>query len=402
MKKRIMMIICALALVLAAFIPAAEVMADPEFVYAMAIQVAHAPDKTVYSVGESLDIKGLVVKGHYKYSDGSDKWVEIGNHECYFLDNDDQNVDKLQKAGDIKIRVIVDLPDDDGGIESFEDYFWVQVKEKSSSSSGSEPKFKTSSKLPDGTVGKEYSCTIEASGGANMAIGEYYNPGKENNVPNGLKITEGSKAKLSGTPTKAGTYKFYMCASNDYGEDYREFTITIKPAEDESKYPAKFVTDSKLPDAKVGEEYSVTIEAEGYGEIEITWDNEAPISHFVPDGLEFTDGRTATLSGVPTTPGSGAFTLKASNMYGQESRVFTITVLPADSDPDPDPDPIPQKKDNTMLFLLIFGIIIAVLVAVITVLAIKLSEKNRKPAKKKTEKKPEKEDSSISDENGQE
>ena len=78
MKKRIMMIICALALVLAAFIPAAEVMADPEFAYAMAIQVAHAPNKTVYTVGETLDLTGLVVKGHYKYSDGSDKWVEIG------------------------------------------------------------------------------------------------------------------------------------------------------------------------------------------------------------------------------------------------------------------------------------------------------------------------------------
>ncbi|MBR6487391.1 MAG: hypothetical protein IKT20_00625, partial [Clostridiales bacterium] len=125
-----------------------------------------------------------------------------------------------------------------------------------------------------------------------------------------------------------------------------------------------------------------------------------PISHFVPDGLELTDGRTATLSGVPTTPGSGAFTLKASNMYGQESRVFTITVLPADSDPDPDPDPIPQKKDNTMLFLLIFGVIIALLVAVITVLALKLNEKNKKHTKKKTESKPGNEDTGMTDDSG--
>ena len=43
-----------------------------------------------------------------------------------------------------------------------------------------------------------------------------------------------------GTPAKAGTFKFSVCAYGDYGEEYWEYTLTVKePAATEPTQPSE-------------------------------------------------------------------------------------------------------------------------------------------------------------------
>ncbi len=89
----------------------------------------------------------------------------------------------------------------------------------------------TTGSLPDATAGEYYSVTLKATGD-NVEFFEYYNPGKANDLSKtGLTLSTGGK--LSGTPTKAGSYTFTVCAANDGGEDYASFTLTVAEAPQE-------------------------------------------------------------------------------------------------------------------------------------------------------------------------
>ena len=82
-------------------------------------------------------------------------------------------------------------------------------------------------KLPDATVGEAYQCKLECNDPSGSFV-EYYNPGKDNDFSKtGLKITDNV---LSGTPQKAGSFTFTLCAAGDYGEDYATYTLTVKEA----------------------------------------------------------------------------------------------------------------------------------------------------------------------------
>lgn len=82
--------------------------------------------------------------------------------------------------------------------------------------------------LPDATAGQPYEVKLQCNDPSGTFSG-YYNPGGANDLEaSGLKL---SGSTLSGTPAKAGTYTFSVCASGDYGEDYCEYTLTVKEAE---------------------------------------------------------------------------------------------------------------------------------------------------------------------------
>lgn len=79
------------------------------------------------------------------------------------------------------------------------------------------PKITTDSPLPEGTVGKSYTATLEATG---------------NNITwssSGMPewMTLGSTGVISGTPTTAGESRFTVTATNASGSDSKEFTITV-------------------------------------------------------------------------------------------------------------------------------------------------------------------------------
>lgn len=82
-------------------------------------------------------------------------------------------------------------------------------------------------KLPDATAGQPYQYKLECNDPTG-GFHEYYNPGKANDFSKtGLTL---SNNILSGTPQKAGSFTFTVCAEGDYGSDYATYTLTVLEA----------------------------------------------------------------------------------------------------------------------------------------------------------------------------
>lgn len=79
----------------------------------------------------------------------------------------------------------------------------------------------TSSSLPNGTVGTEYSTTLAADGTTPITWSV-----DSDSLPAGLRL-DASTGMISGTPTAEGVSTFTVEAANDYGSDSREFTLSI-------------------------------------------------------------------------------------------------------------------------------------------------------------------------------
>lgn len=109
-------------------------------------------------------------------------------------------------------------------------------------------------KLPDATVGQPYQAELKCNDPYGI-FAPYYNPGHPNQLEDsGLYMT--MENMIMGTPLKAGTVTFCVCASGEYGEDYMEYTLTVKEAvetpdltaPDETVQPAES-EDVTAPDA---------------------------------------------------------------------------------------------------------------------------------------------------------
>ena len=86
------------------------------------------------------------------------------------------------------------------------------------------PEIKTET-LPEAFVGKKYSEKLECTD-ADAVFSVYDDPGKANEFDQtGLNLTQ--HGELEGTPWKAGTYTFTICASGEGGEGYRSYTLTV-------------------------------------------------------------------------------------------------------------------------------------------------------------------------------
>ena len=97
------------------------------------------------------------------------------------------------------------------------------------------PKITTKS-LPEATVGERYATKLKASG-SDVSFSVYYNPGKKNDFDKtGLALTQ--HGDLEGTPKNTGTFTFTVCAGNEGGEDYKEYTLTVV-APEETTAPAE-------------------------------------------------------------------------------------------------------------------------------------------------------------------
>ena len=84
-------------------------------------------------------------------------------------------------------------------------------------------------KLPDATVGEAYKAELKCNDPYGLFT-LYYNPGGANELEaSGLRLTK--ENFIEGTPAKAGTFTFCVCAAGDYGEDYMEYTLTVKEAD---------------------------------------------------------------------------------------------------------------------------------------------------------------------------
>ncbi len=188
---------------------------------------------------------------------------------------------------------------------------------------------------PVGTVGSPYSFTFTGAGGCGPAL-PYQFSLIGGTLPPGLTLA--SSGTVSGTPTNAGGWSFWVNLSDQNppsaswcvpGTAQREFTITINgpggspnpgPGPAPAPTPALSITTSGLPGAMVGAAYSTTLSASG-GSGTKTWTVAAGS---LPAGLSLS--ANGVVSGTPTAPGTASFTAKVAAGGASAQRQFSLGV----------------------------------------------------------------------------
>jgi hypothetical protein len=124
--------------------------------------------------------------------------------------------------------------------------------------------------LPAGQVGTPYSASVLASGDAST----WTQPSDPSTLPPGLTL--GQHGTLSGTPTAAGTYTFFVSAVNDNGGQNEPTTITIAPGTLPTK-PAKptvSIGDASVQEGNHGRtavHVTVTLSAPSSTPVRVAW-----------------------------------------------------------------------------------------------------------------------------------
>ena len=155
-------------------------------------------------------------------------------------------------------------------------------------------------------------------------------------------LTMSSEGTLSGTPTQAGNFSFYVemtlpeypgCnGGRDSSQKLFRLAITgsgqpAPPAPPASPAPPPpppaprlIVTTAGLPEAVISKAYSASLEASG-GSVG-SW---SVVEGALPDGLELTP--TGAISGTPTKSGGFTFRVQANGSPNNDTRQLTIIVL---------------------------------------------------------------------------
>ncbi|MGI6737112.1 MAG: putative Ig domain-containing protein [Anaerovoracaceae bacterium] len=168
------------------------------------------------------------------------------------------------------------------------------------------------------TLNTRGKCTEDDSAKWSLADGK---------LPDGLTLNAKS-GKISGSPQKPGTYNFSAKFTNKYGSDTKQFSITVK---------ASIKTDSSLPAAKLGKEYSETLEMPE-GTDPGTW---SVAQGNLPEGLKI-DAGSGKISGYPKSEGTYKFKASYTTDKEEYSKIFTIKVGPAIST-----DVLPNAKKDS-------------------------------------------------------
>ncbi len=181
----------------------------------------------------------------------------------------------------------------------------------------------TTTSLSAAAVGSDYSFTLRADGAADGDPLIWKISWLSSNYIHGLKFD--SQGNITGVPSKTvgsvnnpGDYALSVTVKNSAGSDTREFTITLKAA-DESLKPS--IKSSGLKDAAIGSSYSEKLSASGSG---ITWQMSWPGKKI--RGLKI-DPETGAITGVPSDSNkAGSYNVKiiADNFAGSVSKTFVI------------------------------------------------------------------------------
>ena len=158
---------------------------------------------------------------------------------------------------------------------------------------------------PSGIVGTEYTTTLTAIGDAPITWTL-----ESGSLPDGLILSPAGV--ISGTPTASGTFNFTVKATNVAGDNTKTMSIYIEPI-------SPLITNDSLSDGTVGSTYSQTLTATGGATV--TW---ALDSGSLPDGLTLSP--TGIIAGIPTAQGTFVFTVKATNLVGDDTKAFSITI----------------------------------------------------------------------------
>lgn len=173
-----------------------------------------------------------------------------------------------------------------------------------------EPLVITTSSLPEATEGQQYQTVLAASGG----FPPYAFSLAGGSLPPGMTLA--ADGTLSGAPGASGQFAFTVQALDSEGlSAERAFTLNVflRPA----------IVTAALPDGRVGDSYSASLEATGRAPFQ--W---SIASGSLPPGLVLSAG-TGVITGTPTQHGSFTFEVRVSD--GNEppltaSRTFTLNI----------------------------------------------------------------------------
>ena len=167
-------------------------------------------------------------------------------------------------------------------------------------------KITTVASLPTVSRRQAYSVALKADGAVtawSVVNGE---------LPTGLSLNA-TTGKISGTPTKAGTYKFTLLAENDGGYDAKEFTVKVTQTTLTGDIPASTTRRAT---------YTGTPKVSG-GASPYVWTIS---TGKLPDGLKI-NASTGKITGNPTKTGTFKFTVKAKDKNGAAStKAYTLKV----------------------------------------------------------------------------
>ncbi len=158
--------------------------------------------------------------------------------------------------------------------------------------------------LANGFLKQKYSKTLSASGTKTITWKK-----ANGTLPTGLSLS--SEGKITGTPTKEGTFKFTVKATNAAGYATKSLTITISKS--------VVITSTTLENGSIDTPYNVQLAADGTPSI--TW---SKTKGSLPTGLKLS--KKGQIVGVPTKTGTFSFTVKAKNNYGSATKALKIVI----------------------------------------------------------------------------
>jgi hypothetical protein len=174
---------------------------------------------------------------------------------------------------------------------------------------------------PTGTVGSPYSLTIylappDGGRGEDFACARF--SVSSGQLPPGLSVSD--EGLISGTPTQAGSYDFYLTVTYDKPTYCKppsddRFIININPAA-----PRLIVSTASLADANINQPYTATLAASG-----ATVTSWTLAAGTLPTGLTLTPN--GVISGTPTQSGSFTFTVQANGDGTSDTKQLTLFVL---------------------------------------------------------------------------
>ena len=184
------------------------------------------------------------------------------------------------------------------GLASTRKDFKIKVVEK--------PTITTTSPLKEATVGAYYSMTFGATGTTPITWSK-----TSGTLPGGISFKASTKT-LSGTPTKSGTFGFYIEAENEAGPTEKYFRLTVNPE------PS--ITTTSLADATKGKYYSKTLSATG-GTSPLTWSKTGGTATWA------TVSSSGVITGTPPEKGNYTLNVKVTDNNGVSvTQSFSIVI----------------------------------------------------------------------------
>lgn len=172
----------------------------------------------------------------------------------------------------------------------------------------------TTTSLPRGKKDEYYYESLEAEGDGPITWTQI-----SGRLPNGLELDE--DGNVSGTPTRASTFRFIVQASNDYASDIKQITLVIEQSESSQSSSAirPSIYTSSISEGNLNTQYRALIQATGT--VPVTWSFDGGE---LPKGLSF--DKNGIISGTPTETGEFTFVVRATNEAGSNTKAFTIKI----------------------------------------------------------------------------